>query len=158
MQRAAFCQKFRPGRLMNGAIHPPVAQQRGVCRVHDGIYILLRDIALDYHDGFVVHIAALLKPQFANHPPGIVWRIVQDVPADIDRGDFALAPIHALGEPRGLGMSLNVDCLDTQLAFPHEFIGAAAIGELRGGTPANGGVHDRRSKLFASKSVADLRF
>jgi hypothetical protein len=35
---------------MNRAIHASAAQQRTICRIYDGVYVLLRDIALDNHN------------------------------------------------------------------------------------------------------------
>jgi len=61
VQRAAFRQKFGPGRSMNRAVHASATQQRGVSRVHNGVDFLLRDVALDNHDGLVWHFAPKRK-------------------------------------------------------------------------------------------------
>jgi hypothetical protein len=46
-QLPAFLEQFRPGNAMNRAVHTAAAQQGRVCRVHDHVHRLLRNIALD---------------------------------------------------------------------------------------------------------------
>jgi hypothetical protein len=46
-QGSAFLQKVTPGGGVDRAVHSPAAQERAVCRIHDGVNGQLRDVALD---------------------------------------------------------------------------------------------------------------
>jgi len=41
---------------MNRPVHSAAAQQRSICRIHDGVDLLFRDVALNHRYGFVVHL------------------------------------------------------------------------------------------------------
>lgn len=44
-ERAAFCQQFRTGGAVNGAIHSPAAKQRRIRRIHNRVHALLGNVA-----------------------------------------------------------------------------------------------------------------
>ena len=52
---AAFLEKFRPGRPVNGAVHAPAAQQGPVGRVYDRVHVHFGDVIPHHFKRHIFH-------------------------------------------------------------------------------------------------------